>query len=361
MACMLSFTSCSDDEYVYEAKPEAISIIKSQVLFTAEAQTGTVEFKAPSAVTAEVDKSWCQATVSGNTVNVSVEANNDYEGRMATVTLKCAEGKKEVFVQQNGIVILFGFYDKTVEMASAGGTFAIDAKSTDPYTVESKVSWITATATETGVKITVSKNKSLERTGQVVISSPQHDNLATITIKQEKSDFVPTLAGKYDMTFHTTKAEDATDLQKASVTLRQDASDPNKYWLEGLLAPTGYGIPLRNDVAKQQLVMDNCPVLGKNGDYWVVAVCLYTTATSTGTISYTQNESRAVYFDYVLDEDAGTYRITVHNSAAELINPANVSKGFAVYNFTSDTTFSSSTRASGIVSVRVPILQQVLQ
>lgn len=361
---LLGFASCSDNDYKYLGKENLIQIVESNILFTAEASNGELKFTAPSAVTATANKEWCHASVNGNILSVNVDANKDYEGRMAIVTLTCGASKQDVYVQQNGIIILFGYKTCTLDsIPSKGGDLVIERKSaTDPVTCTSDAEWLKVTESENGYALTIDENKSMDaRTAKITFSAPAHDNSAVYTIIQKGGDYVaPVLEGNYLMTYHTSKAEDASDAVSVNVTLTKDSKDDNLFYLSGLLAPAfDYAIPLRQDRENNQLVMDNCPVMGKNGDNWLVAVCLYTTATSTGTISYTQDATRAVYFDYTLDEQKGTYNITLHNSAAELIKAENTSKGFTIYNFSSNTTFSSSTRVSSYVSVRVPVLTQL--
>lgn len=364
-AAVLGFVACSDDDYKYESTPEMITITQSELLFKAEASTGTVAFDAPGAVTVTTDKEWCHPTLSGNTVNVTVDENTRYEGRMATVTLKYGDYKKDVYVQQNGVTILFQFKNQTFEdIDDLGTTINIDAKTTDPFTCTSTVDWITVTQTKTGIAVKIAKNTKRAREGQVIITSPAHDNSATLTFRQNISSELPepTLEGNYVMTFHTSKAEDATDLVTKNVTLRKDAKDAHKFYLDGLLAPDyNYSLTFTQNEEKKQLVMQNCNLMGPNGETWLVAICLYTTATSTGTVSYTMDGTRDIYFDYELNEAEGIYNITLHNSAAELIDPANTSKGFSVYNFSSDTEFKSGTRKTSYLTVRVPELVQIVQ
>lgn len=361
---VLGMMSCSDNDYQYVAKPNEIKIEESNVLFDASASSGTIKFNAPSSATVSSNKDWCHTSVSGNVITVNVDENTAYEGRMATVTIACGEYKKDVYVQQNGIMIHFSFKDKTFEeITDLGETFIIEGKVADPATVESDVSWLIPELKKDGIHVKILVNNGKKREGHVTIKAPAHDNEATYTFQQIRSSELPDpiLKGNYIMTFHTTKDENDADLVTKNVTLRQDASDKKKFYLCGLLAPDfDYELPLINDEEKHQLVMNNCNVIGTNGEFWLVPVCLYTTATSTGTISYTMDATRAIYFDYIINDDE-MYEITLHNSAKELINADNTSKGFSIYNFNSNEKFSSSTRKTLQLTVRVPELKQVSQ
>lgn len=361
---VLGVASCSSDDYKYETTRAQITIQESDVLFKAEASSGTVKFTAPGEVTATSDKDWCHVTVKGQTLTVEVDENTAYEGRMATITLKYGDYKKPVYVQQNGVIIYFSFKDKTFdEVSDLGEDIVISGKITDEATIESDVAWLKPELKEDGLHVKVLANTGKKREGHVTIIAPKHDNAATLTFSQLRSSELPdpVIPGSYIMTFHTSKAEDATDLVTKNVTIRQDASDKKKFYLAGLLAPDfNYELPLVNDEEKQQLVMSNCNVIGTNEEFWLVPVCLYTTPSSTGTISYTIDATRAIYFDYTINDDE-KYEITLHNSAKELINPDNNSKGFSIYNFSSDEKFSSSTRKTLQLTVRVPELKQVSQ
>jgi hypothetical protein len=73
--------SCSSndnyDEYVNNTS--SVTIVKSDVIFDANANTGTVVYNAPGTVEAVSSSDWMTASVNGNTVTVNVEPNGSSE------------------------------------------------------------------------------------------------------------------------------------------------------------------------------------------------------------------------------------------------------------------------------------------
>lgn len=97
---VLSFTACNDDD---DAVDDSITIVSSNLLFGAVADTGSLVFESESSVSVTTDSDWCTATVIGKTVTVSVTENTGLEGRATRLHLTNSSETLSVTVQQEGM------------------------------------------------------------------------------------------------------------------------------------------------------------------------------------------------------------------------------------------------------------------
>lgn len=100
-----AIVACSDDDNVgsqYEKKSDLV-ITASNLNFSAKADTGSVTFTSPTAATVRLNSSWATATVEGNQVKVTVQANNNVEGRATQLTILNGIDSVNVTIQQLGM------------------------------------------------------------------------------------------------------------------------------------------------------------------------------------------------------------------------------------------------------------------
>lgn len=316
---LLGFASCSDNDYKYQGKENVIQIVESNILFTAEASNGELKFSAPSAVTATANKDWCHASVNGNTLSINVDANKDYEGRMAIVTLSCGGSKQDVYVQQNGIIILFDYKTCTLDsIPSKGGNLVIERKSaTDPVTCTSDAEWLKVTENENGYELSIAENKSKDaRTASITFSAPAHENSAVYTVIQKGADYVaPVIEGEYSMTYFTKADESASTTIDAKIT--KSGKEANVYILDLSEINPGLTLPMTMDAENKQFVIANTQYLGmwnyEGTNYYANMLVYYTNGTSNY-ISYTQTAVYGIYLDYAINA-SDKYELTVYNSA----------------------------------------------
>lgn len=238
---LLGVQSCKDDD------PEpmvSITILKSDVLFKAAGGTGTVEFACEATPTAVSDKDWCHPSVSGKTVTVTVDPNIEYDARMATVTLSTGAVKQDVYVQQDGIVIIFPFKNRDYTVAAEGQTLEFTGTTTDEATFTTDADWLTVTPTEQGFTVNVAQNTLLsDRVGHVTVSAPTHDNKAVLTFTQDadltaKTFGVAAAGGTYEFFGVTPK--------KATITTDAD-------WLTISATATGFTVTAdKNKIPKKR-------------------------------------------------------------------------------------------------------------
>ena len=126
LAGVIAFTSCGDDDTAYGpenlvGKPAAavITIEKANLNFQCTAGQGSVECTSTNPLTAvETNTGWCSASLSGNTVNVSVMANPELETRVSRVRIYAGDDYKDVTVQQFGTVLCINNGDDIVVNAA---------------------------------------------------------------------------------------------------------------------------------------------------------------------------------------------------------------------------------------------------
>lgn len=248
---LLGVQSCKDDD------PEpmvSITILKSDVLFKAAGGTGTVEFACEATPSAVSDKDWCHPSVSGKTVTVTVDPNIEYDARMATVTLSTGAVKQDVYVQQDGIVIIFPFKNRSYTVAAEGQTLEFAGTTTDEATFTTDADWLTVTPSEQGFTVTVAQNTLLsDRVGRVTVSAPTHDNKAVLTFTQDadlaaKTFGVAAAGGTYEFFGVTPK--------KATITTDAD-------WLTIAATATGFTVTAdKNKMPKKRSAVVSVTVPG---------------------------------------------------------------------------------------------------
>ena len=144
LAGVISFTSCSDDDPTYTA-PAELSLKSADAFFEAAGGTGSIVVNSAESITATSNAEWLKAAVNGNTVTLTVAANDKLEGRSTNVVLKSATAVKEVNVTQRGII--YGLADGYVYRVAdtANSQVSVPVAQTAGATVSSLADWLTAT------------------------------------------------------------------------------------------------------------------------------------------------------------------------------------------------------------------------
>lgn len=343
----LAAMACQDIEPVnpYKVDPK-ISVVKSDVLFPVRASQGTIEVKAEGSYTATCSSSWVTLSTSGNTVNVSVTANESVSGRSATVLLTCGGSTVKVCVQQLGIV----FNNETV--SPEGGSFNADITGIGNYTVECDANWISWEQSGNDLVVTAAKNrKPADRSTKLVIKTETSD--ITYIIAQ---GWVFSLEGNYKLKYFTGSSESTT--KEDDVTLTMDGNDRSKYILTGLY---GYSIPITADQTTGEVVIKNCTYLGQVEDlYHYLCVNYSNNAQSSNYYSVSTNANYDVYFTFEWSDDADGYVFTLKDSA-KAFNSDRLSQGFAIYSFTTgpDVALATGNRKAVLYTIRKPSITPV--
>lgn len=203
MLCMGS-VSCSDDEYstrIHEL------LIKKEYTFEADEETSdlsiTVTFRNEdlSNYQANSNEDWCTVTIDpvASTMTISVEENNTFEERKATVTLldiKDGVSSRSFTVtqKQNDVIRVVDGEGPTYQVGTDGGQVLIHLESNVSYTVQIQkdADWITLPGIagtrglqQSQVILDVAKNNTeKERSAQVTIKNETSGAMTIVLISQ---------------------------------------------------------------------------------------------------------------------------------------------------------------------------------
>lgn len=348
-AAALMLAACNQKEPVATPDPVQISVVKSDVIFDALGGTGKITVSAKGSVKATSASDWCQVSVSGSDINVTAAQNDGLDGRASRITLECNGESIYLTAQQTGMVYTFSNANYLVEMA--GGEIKVMGESTFAVSAESKVDWINASEIDGGYLLTIPFNDSGDsREGTFVITCGDIQTVYTIKQKFERN-----FTGTYEMVYYTSKEK--TTEKVLEVTLTQDSSDENVYWLGGIV--NGADIKMTYNPSTEQIVIKNGYYVGPYSETEWMYICVnYTTDTfSSNYYSISTDAKYDIYFSYKMV--GGKYVIDLYNSAP-LFNAARVSTGFAFYSFTTDASVALATanRKSTLLTISFPTLTQ---
>ena len=201
LTVVTAFTACSNDDPTYTA-PEKLTVKSADAFYEPAGGTGTIVVSTTEAITATTDADWLTATVSGQTVTLTVGANEKLEGRSANVLLKSAKAAAQVNITQKGVI--YGVSLGQLQLAdSANSVIAIPMANNFAVTVESLTDWLTATFDEANSEIIVTgaeNNDVNQRVGYIALSTGVvKDTLAVVQrgmkFELEKSAVLSTNAG----------------------------------------------------------------------------------------------------------------------------------------------------------------------
>lgn len=184
LAGIVSLVACSDDDPTYTA-PAQLALKSADAFYEAAGGTGTIVVNSTESITATSDAQWLTAAVSGNTVTLTVAANNALEGRSTNVVLKSATAVTEVNVTQRGII--YGV-NEDVQFTMADtlkSIVEIPVAHTAAVNVTSLTDWLSASFnSETGrieVVATASNDAEAKRVGYVALQTGNvKDTLAVV-------------------------------------------------------------------------------------------------------------------------------------------------------------------------------------
>ena len=190
-ALLLAACSSDDDLKGYVPTAATIDIVQNDLQFTAQGNTATVQVSTP--VTATVDAPWCTATASGNTVTVTAEPNTSFEGRTALLTLTAGDVRRQLPVQQLGMVLgAMPVNNRYAPMSGDSFTFTLPHDL--PMDVTTSVSWLHAQLDGDQLSITVDANQEGHiRRGRVYTESAGFRDSLTIAQYDVHND----IAGSY--------------------------------------------------------------------------------------------------------------------------------------------------------------------
>ncbi len=194
-----SLTSCEKDEYESRIRELIINDMTFSSSSSSESQTFRNEDVSNYAVTSS-DATWCTAKLDNETskLTVTVEANNTYDQRQATITIsdtKDATMSRTFTVTQAQLDALI-IDNTSFNVETPGGELTVGVKSNVKYTVavaDECKDWVhigssegkTRALEESTIILTVDRNNSGQtRKGSVKVTNSKTNEVTEITIQQ---------------------------------------------------------------------------------------------------------------------------------------------------------------------------------
>ena len=153
---IIASSSCSKQE-VDGSEAQTISVKENNLKIPAKGGEGTIEFVTEVPIEVTVDKDWCQVSVKGNVATVTAPANESYESRYATVTVKSGDAKSDFTVQQFGFYST-GFNPSGINASHKAVSFDFPYEYDETITASADVDWITVTVTENNLNVAIAEN-----------------------------------------------------------------------------------------------------------------------------------------------------------------------------------------------------------
>ena len=243
----LSAIGCSDDK---DTADVALKAIRSDVKFSANGGTGTIELSGGKQVSATSDVAWCKvASVSDQEVSLVVEANLSISSRTTMVVIQSGEDILQVPVTQLGDTFICDV-EGTKDFLMQGGEAVFTLHTRREYSIQSTAEWLTYEL----------KGDQLH-----VVVSPMLDGTdyreGTLTVQSGKNEWSATcvqrgLSGTYTM-MHT-----RNDGKRYTGSCTFTATDE-----KGVYDLIAKDVPLNNGVPFKAVLTDGRLVINFDNQY----------------------------------------------------------------------------------------------
>ena len=194
-------------------------ITASDVLFQPEGGTGTITLDAEG-VSAASDKDWCQVSVSGKTVTVTVPSYGGAYARSAEISLSDGRASRRALVYQYAVVV-----DSDMSASYAFDDAArvedFSFRTNAPVEVLSDFDWLDGDYADGRFYLRIAENRTGDiRRGYLVIS---YQGELSDTVRVSQSEFGKDIAGQYYLIGYTGSRESVSDYE-AEITGTADAA-----------------------------------------------------------------------------------------------------------------------------------------
>lgn len=338
--CVISYTSCNDDEGIEYTQVSPIKIISRDVNFPASASQGSIVVDAPGEFTVSTtDQGWCTTSVSGSTIQVNVEENLGLESRNSMLTIRCGTDTTSIAIIQSGVIFDLSAGSQIL-LGDEAKTYSYDIKCNTKLTLTSSEDWITVNVEEDQLHITLTENNTGHvRRGSIAYKAGTNEDQIIVT----QYEFEKDIAGEYMLLF--TNATTGA-LQYLDATLSKAG---NTYSIE--LTGLGFSIPVTYNKVNGDLIIKAGQYMGDYDSYKV-----HTTLwdTNEGYLTWDTSVSMSASFEYVEEKGVGyTIALIEDDGSWGSYHP----DAIRLEAFTS-TTLSSSTRVNSLLSLIDPYLQR---
>lgn len=289
--CVISYTSCNDDEGIEYTQVSPIKIISRDVTFPASASQGSIVVDAPGEFTiSKTDQGWCTTTISGSTIQVNVEENLGLESRNSMLTIRCGNDTTSIAIIQSGVIFDLSAGSQIL-MGDEAKTYSYDIKCNTDLTLTPSDEWISVNVEEDKMNITLTENNTGHlRRGSIAYKAGTNEDKIIIT----QYDFEKDIAGEYMLLF--TDAETGA-LKYLDATLSKAG---NAYSIE--LTGLGFSIPVTYNQASGDLIIKAGQYIGDYASYKIHTMLWDTTA---GYVTWSTSASMSATFEYAEEEGVG--------------------------------------------------------
>lgn len=289
--CVISYTSCNNDEGIEYTQVSPIKIISRDVNFPASASQGSIVVEAPSAFTVDTsDKGWCTTTISGSTVQINVEENPGLDSRSSMLTIRCGTDTTSIAILQSGIIFDLSAGSQ-IMVSDEAKTYSYDIKCNTELTLTPSDDWITVSVEEGKMNITLTENNTGHvRKGNIAYTAGTYKD----QIEVMQCDFEKDIAGEYMLIYTDAKTG---SLKYLDATLSKTGND---YSIE--LTGLGFSIPVTYNQANGDLIIKAGQHIGDYASYKVHTMLWDTTA---GYVTWSTAASMSAAFEYAEEEGLG--------------------------------------------------------
>lgn len=184
-------TACEDENY-REFSNTQVKIEKSDVTFSAAGGTGSIVIdESEQSPTVTCNENWCNTSLSGNIVTVTVGPNLNMLGRTAMVTIRSGEKVNYVPVSQDPVFLHLDNYE-AVSIVGKGGSisFPYECTADVPIKVTSENTWLTGTASGGVIQLTASINTDFLNGRSTKIKIIAGNDLAAVELGVKQSELM---------------------------------------------------------------------------------------------------------------------------------------------------------------------------
>lgn len=294
---VMGLASCSDEIDNPYASTSTVNIISSSLNFDAAASQGSIRYTAEGTVTVTTANPWCHATVSGDSVIVTVDQNVNKSGRASSVTIHDNNGSTTLAVLQNGVVAELEV--NTVSRSDdEAATVKYAFKGNLDFSVLSAPDWVTASFVGDSFQVTFTENTTGHlRKGYIHYGCGDFKD----SIRVIQADFDADIAGKWDVTYYKSATSEAT------TTLHNTVLSA-----EGLKINSNLTLPMTYDPDECTLTVSTGSYVGSfvypDYSYYIYAIFglrndwfAYSTGYYlVGTLDYSEATGTTLNFDYMV-------------------------------------------------------------
>ena len=157
LVALLALASCKRQEVEPIEWRTDLQVVSSDLVFSPVGGSGTAVLNM-SGASVTSNASWCQASVSGETVNVTVGEWGGLESRYALLTVSQGSEKLDINVMQYGVNMGGVELDSEITVYGEGGEYVYPCESNANVQVSSADAWLTPSLVDGELKLNVAAN-----------------------------------------------------------------------------------------------------------------------------------------------------------------------------------------------------------